>query len=307
MEKQITITNLDDFARLIGLPKALLTRYIFQADSYYKIFKRRKKSGRGYRRISAPSRELKGIQKWISLFILNQIALESAAKGFIAGLSIKDNAYPHMGKDFVCNLDIKDFFPTVTAKRVTAIFKSFGYSKPVAGSLARLTTYKGKLPQGAPSSPQLANIVLRRLDRRITKFCELRGWQYTRYCDDLSISGKKDISERELATITSIVESEGFKINSAKTRIKRRNARQEVTGLVVNEKQNIPRLKRKNLRAMFHQALLFPEKFQARIDELQGHLSHLRFVRPDDAAAIERYQRSIERVRSFQPSSIKSK
>ncbi len=299
MSNRLHINNLDDLALSVGLPKAILTRYIFQADSFYKIFKQKKKSGRGYRHICAPSRELKGIQQWINVFILHDVSLSNHAVGFRKGLSIKDNAKPHLKQDFVCTIDIEDFFPSIGAKRVTAIFKSIGFPKDVAGSLSRLTTFKKRLPQGAPSSPQLANIVLRRLDMRISQYCSKRQWHYTRYCDDISISGEGGISPHELKLLEEIVNSEGFKVNHRKTRIKRRNSRQEVTGLVVNDTPHLARQRRKNLRAMFHQAFLYPEKFETRLNELAGHLAYFRSIHPNDIQSIERYKIAIQRVKEL--------
>lgn len=299
MTKPTYLADLNDFALKIGLPKFVLTRFIFQSESYYKVFRLKKSSGRGYRKIAAPSRELKGIQKWISTFILRQVELPDEATGFRSGMSIKNNAEPHLNKDFVCNIDIEDFFPSVSAKRVTAIFKSLGFPKVVAGSLSRLTTFKGTLPQGAPSSPDLANIVLRRLDARIAGFCKKRRWSYTRYCDDITISGSGGVSKKELETLAEIIYSEGFLVNDSKTRTRRRNSRQEVTGLVVNKHINLSRQRRKSMRAMFHQAFLFPERFRARLSELEGHLSYFKFLRPSDTAAHERYKVALDRVKSL--------
>jgi retron-type reverse transcriptase len=140
--------------------------------------------------------------------------------------------------------------------------------------------------------------VLRRLDRRIAGFCAKRNWNYTRYCDDISISGRGGISPKELATVKIIIESEGFCINPIKTRIKRRCGRQEVTGLVVNEQTDIPRHRRKAIRAMFHQAFLYPEKFRPRLSELEGHLGFYRWMRPLDQKALASYTYAINRVRN---------
>jgi hypothetical protein len=120
---KIDVPDIETLAAKIGIPKFLLTRYIFQADSYYKVFSQRKRSGSGYRSLSAPSKELKGIQRWISVFLLRHIELPKAATAYRRGASIKRNADQHTNQDFVCSLDLENFFPTISAKRVFGIFK----------------------------------------------------------------------------------------------------------------------------------------------------------------------------------------
>ena len=274
------IQNLDNLAILLGVPKFILTRYIFQADSFYKVFRIRKRSGHGYRIISAPSSELKGIQRWISVFILRKIPLPDECVGFRIKRSICDNASPHVKKDFVLHLDMEDFFPTITIPRVVGLFKEVGYTKEVAFGLGKLTTYKNKLPQGAPSSPSISNIICRKLDYRIKCFCDKRGWSYTRYCDDMTISGMGNMPSKNI--ISKIIRDEGFKINQRKTSLMRRNTCQRVTGLVVNDGVNISKHRKKIWRAIFHQASLTPDKFYSRRAELLGYIEFLKMVCPTD-------------------------
>jgi len=276
------IQNLDDFAKLLGIPKFILTRYIFQADSFYKMFRIGKRSGRGYRIISAPSSELKGIQRWINVFILNKIPLPDECIGFRIGHSICDNASPHVKKDFVFHLDVEDFFPTITISRVVGLFKALGYSKEVAFGLGKLTTCQNKLPQGAPSSPSISNIICRKLDYRIRGYCTKRDWSYTRYCDDITISGMGHMPQNNF--ISEIIRNEGFKINSQKTNIMRRNTHQRVTGLVVNEGVNVSKHRKKIWRAIFHQANLQPDKFHYRRAELLGYIEFLKMICPTDSS-----------------------
>lgn len=287
------IQNLDNLAILLGIPKFVLTRYIFQADSFYKVFRICKRSGRGYRTISAPSSELKGIQRWISIFVLRNIPLPEECVGFRIKHSIYDNAFPHVNKDFVLHLDIKDFFPTITIPRVIGLFKSLGYSKEVAFGLGKLTTYKKKLPQGAPSSPSISNIICRKLDSRIRGFCRKRNWSYTRYCDDMTISGIGHVPQKNI--ISEIIRDEGFEINLRKTSLMRRNVSQRVTGLVVNEGVNISKHRKKKWRAIFHQATLMPDKFHNRRAELLGYIEFLRMICPTDSS-IDIYRGVIKKL-----------
>jgi len=292
-----TINSLEDMADKLGVPKFVLTRYIFQADRHYKQFRIAKRSGHGYRIICAPSKQLKGIQRWIMAFILRKVHLPTPSTAFRPGCSIVQNAKPHTDQDFVFNADIKEFFPSITARRVCGVFKSLGYPGEVAFALARLTTFQGQLPQGAPTSPDIANIICRKLDSRIEGLCNKRGWAYTRYCDDITISGDGGISSTTISTISEIVEDEGFMLNSRKTHTVRQNGRQMVTGLVVNEKVSIPRYQRKRWRAVFHQAKLEPKRFVERTAQLQGYISLLRMVNPSDSAC-HRYEEVLQRVRS---------
>ena len=282
-------------AAMLGLPMRMLRNYYANADYYYKQFRIQKRSGYGYRIICAPSRELKGIQRWIMAFILRQVELPEVCMAFREGRSILDNASPHVSKEFVFSADIKDFFPSITIDRVVGLFKSLGYPSRVSYALAKLTTCQGRLPQGAPSSPDIANVICRGLDARLSGFCAKRNWEYTRYCDDITISGSGGINT-QIAVVNQIIEEEGFQLNPRKTGVVRRSGRQTVTGLVVNECVRIPRHKRKIWRAVFHQASMEPWLFTQRIQELEGFVAFLNMVRPQDPA-IPRYRDVISRVK----------
>ena len=172
---------------------------------------------------------------------------------------------------------------------------SFGYSSRMAWALGMLSTYKECLPQGAPSSPLISNIVCRGLDARLYGLCKSRGWDYTRYCDDITISGNTNISMNTQNLIREIIEGEGFRVNKRKVYIARRNRRQMVTGLVVNEKIALPRYKRKIWRAIFKQAELEPERHVDRLDVLRGYLAYLNMVQ-NKSKEINRYREVIEKI-----------
>ena len=271
---------------MLGVPKYVLTQYVFLADRYYKQFRVRKRSGYGYRTICAPSRHLKGIQRWIMAFILRKVDVSSASTAFRPGNSIIHNAAAHVAKGFLFTADIKNFFPAITIQRVIGLFKCLGYPPRVAWGLAKLTTYQGKLPQGAPSSPDIANIICRRLDGRILALARTRGWSYTRYCDDMTVSGEGNL---HAGLVSRIVEEEGFRLNNQKTRLIRRNGRQVVTGLVVNAQVGLPRHRRRTIRAIFHQASLVPTRFRDRKAELVGYIALLKMISPSNPA-LSRYR-----------------
>lgn len=295
----IPLSSLDEFAQKLGLPKHILTRYVFQSDYYYKKFRVTKRSGRGYRTIHAPSRSLKGLQRWIMVFILRPVQVSRHSTSFRKGCSIVRNASPHVQKRFVFTIDFSDFFPSISVQRVLGFFKSLGYPKDVSFALAKLTTYRGRLPQGAPTSPDIANLLCRRLDARLSGYCSKRDWSYTRYCDDCTISGNTRMRNAEKMTITSIIASEGFLIASRKTRLMRRGRQQRVTGLVVNDSAALPRQTRRRWRAIFHQARLNPSAFSTRVHELMGYRALLHMVNPEDSMIPAKADPAIEDVHKW--------
>ena len=219
---------------------------------WWREFSIPKRSG-GVRQIIAPRSPLKQIQKWILSNILMKVkgGTTQYAYGFVKGKSIVDNAKPHVGKKIILNIDIKDFFPSIKIKRVEHLFRSFGYTWRLSKLLAGLCTFKGFLPQGAPTSPAISNMICRKLDLRLAKFCEKHDLTYTRYADDITISGNYDVLKFK-NVIMSIIEDEGFKVSHKKLRVTGRGKAQIVTGLVVNEKINIRRNEIKTLRAIIH-------------------------------------------------------
>ncbi len=241
--------------------------------SHYKRFRIPKKSG-GERQISAPMPRLKRAQYWILDNILARIPIHPAAHGFAPGRSILTNAKPHVGRTVVVNLDLKDFFPTLTWKRVKGKFLGLGYPETVATVLAlictepdvdeieldgqRLYLARGprRLPQGAPTSPALTNLICWRLDKRLSGLAAKLGFTYTRYADDMTFSASGETAAKTsllLNFVGEIVAAEGFTVHPDKTRVMRAKNRQEVTGLVVNERIGVPRDTLRRFRALLHQ------------------------------------------------------
>jgi len=213
-----------------------------------------KRSG-GQRRLLVPSPELKAIQRRILHRLLRRLRAHPAATGFEPGRSIVHNASPHVGQAVVVGLDVIDFFPATSATRVLAYFQRIGWDAEAATLLTRLTTWDDGLPQGAPTSPRLSNLLNFGLDSRIQRFVEFRKGAYTRYADDITISFPKDYSSRVRGTIQmvrSALKSRGYTLHGDKVRIMRRHQRQTVTGLVVNDGVNLPRRLRRRLRAVEH-------------------------------------------------------
>lgn len=265
-----------DLAEWLGISLSRLRWFTHDkpADTvwHYVLYKIPKRSG-GERVVLAPKRELKSLQRKVLRGILANVPTAEAAHGFVPERSIVTNAQPHVGKQVVLNLDLKDFFPSITFPRVRGLFIALGYSFSVASALALLCTAHEReafdrddkryfisigprcLAQGAPTSPALANLVAWRLDRRLDGLARKHGFTYTRYADDLTFSGNDmDAALRILDVAQRIIGDEDFQVNTSKTRVFRRSSRQVVTGLVVNDRLGTPRRLRRRLRAILHNA-----------------------------------------------------
>lgn len=288
--------------------------------SHYQRFYLPKKSG-GLRLISAPMPRLKEIQTWILRVILEKVPLHEAARGFRNGLSIVDNAKPHVGADVVINMDLKDFFPSLTYPRIKGVFRKLGYGGQVATILALLTTEpevdaveldgrrfwvaKGerRLPQGAPSSPALTNIVCRGLDNDLAFLAAFQEFEYTRYADDLTFSTKGPRPFRRVGMILNrtqeMVDAHGFSLNQSKTRVFRNSSRQEVTGIVVNEKLSVDRKTLRRFRAvMFQVEKDGPEgkHFGQAANVIAGLTGYAHFLKMVDPKRAEPYLAQLERI-----------
>ena len=244
-----------------------------------------KRSGGG-RLLEAPKPMLRFFQRRVLHEILDLVPAHPAAHGFRRGRSVETFAAPHAGRDTVIRLDLESFFASVTASRVRGIFRTAGYPSPVADLLAGLTTNRmppaigsaapppppravvdhrrllshlahPHLPQGAPTSPAIANLVAFRLDCRLMGLADAFGATYTRYADDLAFSGGHRLGRhagRFIDRVGAIVVDEGFHVNERKTWVRGAGERQAVAGLVVNAHAQVPRVEYDQLRAVLHDA-----------------------------------------------------
>lgn len=274
--------------------------------SHYKRFYLPKKSG-GRRLISAPMPQLKSVQYWVLEHILYKVPNSAAAHGFVPGKSIVTNAGNHVGQDVVINIDLKDFFPTIEYKRVKGLFVKFGYSEQVATILGLLCTepdvdqvaLDGKeyfvantprhLPQGAPSSPAITNLICYGLDRRFEGLAKKFGYTYSRYADDMTFSTKgapADKIGQLLWSVKQVVKEEGFHLHPDKLKVMRKGDKREVTGIVVNEKLSLDRETLRKFRALLHQ--IDKSGLQHKrwgngniISSIEGFANYVAMVRPD--------------------------
>jgi retron-type reverse transcriptase len=251
---------------------------------------------------------LRRAQEYLLEQILERVPAHEVAHGFTKDRSILTNAAPHVSKAFVVNLDVKDFFPSITFGRVKGLFSELGYSEQVATLMSLICTeppriaaeVEGRryyvamgqrsLPQGACTSPAITNILCRRLDRRLSGLAQRMAVAYTRYADDLTFSGDDPaIAGWLLKCVRSVLRDEGFEEHPQKTRVMRRGRRQEVTGLNVNDKPSISRRSRRELRAILHNAARHGLKSQNRENRpnfaayLRGKVAFACMVEPDRA------------------------
>jgi len=280
-----------------------------------------KRSGSS-RLVEAPRFRLRAVQRRLLHAVVAQIPPHEAAHGFRPRRSVRTFIEPHVGRRVVLKLDLRDFFPTISAARVTALLLTAGYPEPVARLIAGLATNsvpssvwreshaplpspeawtaqrlyrQPHLPQGAPTSPGFANACCFRLDARLEALAAASGASYTRYADDLAFSGGRDFERsvnRFLTHASAVAIEEGFGVNPRKTRVMRQGVRQRVAGAVVNERPNIARSDYDTLKAILHNCREQGAQAQNRQRHadfrahLLGRISHVDSLNPPRGAKL---------------------
>lgn len=295
----------------------------------YRTFHIRKKSG-GLREISAPHPSLQILQSKLNGVLQLAYARKPSAHGFVTGRSILSNAHPHVGRRFVLNVDLENFFPSINFGRVRGMFmaKPYNLHPSVATVLAQICCHEGHLPQGAPTSPIVSNIVCAKLDSELQRLAKTYRCTYTRYADDITFSTTLPKFPRQLATpatglargglilgpeLLSVIKSNGFRVNANKQRLQFRDQHQEVTGLTVNRFPNVRRRFVKQVRAMLHAWAKYglegaEREFRERYDRpsrrpgaerpsfgrvLRGKLDFLKMVKGEDDPIYRRFRKQL--------------
>lgn len=285
------------FGEFVGYSHAYLRAISVAPQRFYRCFTIAKKT-KGVREIAEPRGSLKEIQRWILQTILHQCPPSDYAKAFFPGRSIKENARFHRAQPLVLSLDLENFFASIKVPQVYWVYRKLGYNRTVAILFAKLCTLNGSLPQGAPTSPALSNLVSLRLDKRLAGFAVKNKIRYTRYADDLTFSGKFDPSTL-ISFVEKVLKEEKLSLNKEKIKLMPKYKRQEVTGIVVNQKLQAPRSTRRQLR----QAAYYIKKYgldshlkRSKIssinylDHLLGIANFILFVNPADKEAYKTYQ-----------------
>ncbi|MGB7342873.1 MAG: reverse transcriptase family protein [Pirellulaceae bacterium] len=269
--------------------------------------------------IESPTPILKRTQRMIATEIIARIPIHDAAFGFRCGVSIQDCSRQHVGREAVLRMDLQDFFGSIHYGRVESLFRNAGYPASVAAKLAMLCTAPGelpgeamadtssklthsRLPQGAPTSPALANVIAFAMDRRLTGLSAAAKVSYTRYADDLifSFDSKSTAYAKRLATSVAVIAmEEGFRVNYRKTRLMRHGNSQRVLGMTVNERLNVPRKDYEELKAILHNCVRHGPNGQNRNEHpqfqqhLRGRIAHVASVHPGRG---EKLMRSFNRI-----------
>ncbi len=318
--------SVDDLAGNIGVSSKQIKFLVYcrKEEESYKSFCIPKKRG-GQRVIEAPKEDLKNVQLAIKNRLSEFYSPPSGCYGFVGGGGVVKNAECHIQKRYVVKADIKDFFGSVNAKRVNGIFKHLGASRKISYILTQVCTKEGRLPQGAPSSPILSNMVAYRMDRQLIKLANKNNIVYTRYADDITFSLKSGYPPDGIVFVAddgwawpgkelnNIVEANGFSINIDKFYLHRNDHRQIVTGVKVNKKTNVSRGYIRQTRAMINSIQKdgretarekhfnhYPRKGKRTIPPIEkivwGRLEHIKNVRGPGDRVLKKLQGRFFRV-----------
>src|SRR5688572_27172423 len=263
----LKLQNRDDVAQLLGVTTKQLNfhLYVLPSERKYKTFIIPKKSGET-RQISAPASPIKIIQRKLKQVLETVYNPKAATHGFVIRRNIVSNARLHKKRRYVLNVDLENYFPTIHFGRVRGMFMGNPYNlnNEVSTILAQICCHNKVLPQGAPTSPIISNMICARLDAKLQQLAKEHQCIYSRYADDITFSTNRskfpsalaylsEIGQVELGSeLLSVIEENGFQINSKKTRLQVKHQRQEVTGLTVNKYPNVKRRFVKQVRAILH-------------------------------------------------------
>lgn len=298
------IYNTANLAALVGYRTTYLKRAAKYTSYFYRKFSIRKKNGKT-RELAEPLPSLKEIQDWILENILSSVKVSKYAKAYIKNKSLIDNVRYHKGRKAILTLDILNFFGSIKLHHVENIFSDLGYSSNISNLLAKLCTCDDSLPQGASTSPCLSNIYLNHFDAIVSSYCSKNDIRYTRYADDLTFSGTKE-DLNIIGFIQTELFSFGLVLNETKSKIMERSQRQIVTGIVVNEKIQVP----KDVRNFIRNEVHFLTKFGLKehltktknhranyIEHLLGKINFVLHINPEDKR-MQQYKIKVMQVKS---------
>lgn len=280
--------DLDKLILEVGLSRSVIENYITFADKHYNTYYLPKKSG-GKRAIDCPGANLKAIQRWILKNHLNKLEVNKRASGFVEKRGIKRNAMFHLNKRYLLTIDIKNFFPSITQKQVFETLEEQLSDRDFAIKIAKICTFKRRLPQGAPTSPALSNLVFKKLDDEIMKYCNSELITYSRYADDMTFSSdNKHSLQLAYKFVNELLYKNGFNINTKKTRYLSGKGNMSVTGVNIN--RGVPKVKsklKKQIRAELHHHIIKKEKINLR--RLAGYISFISSIEDDYKEKIKKY------------------
>ncbi|RFP31429.1 retron St85 family RNA-directed DNA polymerase [Duganella sp. BJB476] len=268
--------NARELSLAIGISARLITSIAKIPEKHYRRFKIPKANG-SFRNIASPKLFLKVIQYWLKDYLLFRLPIHETCFSFIKNVSIEDNASPHTKMAYVGTIDIEDYFGSIKVTAVQSVLKRAGFTASASRIISKLVTLDDALPQGAPTSPIISNTFLFRFDEFISRWCKTHECTYTRYADDVTISGMNKSSVLQCIDRAEILLNRyGLKLNSKKTRIQSQSTRQVVTGLTVNELAQPSREQRRKVRAMLHNYQIGKLNDPKEIQRLRGWISYFR-------------------------------
>lgn len=283
-------------------------------DSHYKPTSIPKSSG-GTRELLVPDQELRKHQKFILKEILYRIPVSECACAYHKRRGLTNLARPHVGHDVLLHFDIKNFFSSITEQMVfECLTEETGYPKNVAGLLCRLCCYRGHLPQGACTSPAISNICFKKCDEDLSALAKRYNMAYTRYSDDIFLSGNNLPISTIIDEVTTIICGYGFQVNRKKTKVLRRHQAQKVTAIMVNDKMQVSRAYRRQLRQELYylnrfgihsEAAQAAERYPEYLSELYGRVSFVLYVDPENRefrVAAQKLEKMIKAVRALDTS-----
>lgn len=290
-----------------------LNYYILSSKkaTQYKSFSISKKNG-GVRTIEAPVKGLKLLQQCINFLLQLGFEPNAAANGFVQNRSVVTNAKRHIGKTYVYNTDLSNFFPSIKFRRVKSVLMldPINLNDDIAFIVANICCKDGQLPQGAPTSPVISNIICNRLDKKLVRLARKYKSSYTRYADDITFSSMEYCFDKKFEKeLNVIIKEEQFSVNTSKVRLQKRGYRQEVTGLIVNEKVNLRKSYVKEIRlwlhiwekydyfsalAAFQKNYLKYAKGTSFINVLHGKLEYMKMVKGHEDLLYKKYASQFE-------------
>lgn len=296
--------DFEGLAACLGVSAKIISQIASRPNRHYNSFPIPKRDGTE-RIINTPRVFLKVIQGFLADFVLSSLPIHHAVHSFQRERSVLTNADLHVRAKFVGSIDIADFFGSVTSQAVTSLLGARGFRARESRLISKLCCREGVLPQGAPTSPVLSNALLFRFDEAMANHAALTGLSYTRYADDITISGNsREIVVDALGRAREILNHEyGLRLNEQKTRIASSGGQQRVTGIVVNERPNPPRELRRRVRAMFYEAARAPQLSLEMLNRLRGYVAYLKmFPGLADSRTIAAYRVQLEQMKSRPPS-----
>ncbi|QYZ68266.1 reverse transcriptase family protein [Neotabrizicola shimadae] len=267
------VTSEAALAVLTGYNRGFIWSLVHQSDKHYRVFRVAK--GRGWRQIESPRVGLKFIQKWLSIHVSERHFPLDAVHGFVPGRSHITAAQKHLNAEWVVSMDIEDFFPSTNLSAIRSGLQKIGYvSEAALSTIERICSFHGRLSQGAPTSPLIANLCMSATDARLAAIASEKSATFTRYADDIVFSGKGDPPDGLVEAISAAFEGTPWRINRAKTKVSVAPARLKVHGLLVHgERLRLTKGYRNRVRAISH--LVAHGRVPAeRLAEAVGHLGY---------------------------------